>query len=248
MPGVEAPPATGGTHPGGPLFLTFAEALACERRLLAELAQSRESHAKFLVWRTPTALIVPRGMPARANFDAAARDAAQRGWPVHERDTGGDLTPQAPGVINVSLAFKDESAKPSIAKAYLRLLQPVIAFLKEGMGFDAASASVEGSFCDGAYNLVYDGRKLGGTAQRWKMVQGPGEAPVAHVLSHIAIMADMPLDSAVETMNAFYRLSGIEKEIRLERHVSLASIVGAQQAEPAKVADQLAAYLSARRL
>jgi hypothetical protein len=187
-------------------------------------------------------------MPARSNFDAAAEDARARGWPVFERDTGGDLTPQAPGTINVSLAFKDDSPVPSIERAYRRLLEPVIAFFGERMNLSMSAASVAGAFCDGAYNLVFDGRKLGGTAQRWKMLRGSREKPEAHALAHIAIMADMHLNDAIAAINSFYEICRIDRRVDLARHVTLAGIIGRERANPEALASEISGFLRGRRL
>ena len=234
-------------QPGSNGLLEFSQAIALERELLSALSLAEGAQGRILVWRTGKALIVPRGMPSRPHFEAAAKDAMSRGWPVFERDTGGDLTPQAPGMINVSLAFKDESPVPSIERAYRRLLEPIISYFHECMGLKMSAGSVAGSFCDGAYNLVFDGRKLGGTAQRWKMMRGSREKPEAHALAHIAIMADMPLADAIETINAFYEICGIYRRAALDRHVTLAEIVGPEQAKPEMIAAGIAHFLSHRK-
>ena len=53
-------------------------------------------------------------------FRARAEAVEALGLPVFERDTGGDLTPQEPGIVNLSLAFRMDGEGASIKEAYLR--------------------------------------------------------------------------------------------------------------------------------
>jgi lipoate-protein ligase A len=229
-------------------LLSFEEALEAERALLARLSEQGATSAGFIVWRTHQALIVPRGMSARPCFPEAARAAGALGWDVKERDTGGDLTPQAPGMINLSMAFRDDTAPPSIGRAYHRLLAPLLSFLKDEMGLEAYASAIEGSFCDGDYNVAVAGRKLGGSAQRWKMSRTPAGGRAADIMAHVALICDMPLDRAIGAINEFYRLCKIDRRIDVERHVSLADMVGADRARPARVAAEIASFLAARRI
>lgn len=239
---------TGGASTAPDEMLSFETALQRERELLAGLGGG-EHTPRFLVWRTPQALIMPRGMGAKPGVQYAATEMARQGWPVHERDTGGDLSPQSPGIVNLSLAFRDDSASPSIARAYVRLIEPVNRFLLSEFGIETTAAAVPGSFCDGAYNVVAGGRKLGGTAQRWRMVRkadgGPGGADV---LAHVALLCSLELVEAVCAINTFYALCGIEKRVEAERHVTLAEIVGAERARPEEVSAALGQYLETERL
>ena len=207
---------------------------------------------RFAIWRTPQALIVPRGMPGRANFDAAAAGAEEQGWPVFERDTGGDLTPQTPGIVNLSLVFRMDGDRPSIETAYRRLTAPVLAFLKSEFGLDATTQAVPGAFCDGAYNIAVGGKKLGGTAQRWRLLTAKDVAPAvadgaAHtpatpasaVLAHVALLCTIDLAPAIGMLNTFYRDLGLERRVDLDKHVTLAALTGDARADPAAVAAQL---------
>ena len=224
-------------------LLSFETALQRERELLAGLGAG-EHAPLFLVWRTPKALIMPRGMGAKPGVQDAATEMARQGWPVHERDTGGDLSPQSPGIVNLSLAFRDESASPSIGCAYVRLLESVNRFLTTEFDIEATATAVPGSFCDGAYNVVVDGRKLGGTAQRWRMVRKADGAGGADVLAHVALLCSLDLVEAVCAINTFYALCGIEKRVEAERHVTLAELAGSERARPDAVAAKLGAFLA----
>lgn len=224
--------------------ITFADALARERALLDVMKEAPAGACQALVWRTGKAIIVPRGLPSRDYFASAAGAVAALGFPVHERDTGGDLTPQSPGVVNLSLAYRLDGKEASIGEAYARLTAPVLAFLKAAYGIDARTASIPGAFCDGAFNVAIGERKLAGTAQKWKLLGGEGEKRRVSVLGHIAIMATNDLAPAVDALNAFYAASGSDRRIVRERHVTLADVLGPARADAAWVARDLAQFLS----
>jgi hypothetical protein len=250
--------------------IPYPEALETERQLLREIAIG-DGAPRFAVWRTPQALIVPRGMPGRENFASAAAGAEDQGWPVYERDTGGDLTPQTPGMVNLSLVFRMEDARPSIESAYRRLTAPVLAFLKSEFGLDATTQAVPGAFCDGAYNIAFGGQKLAGTAQRWRLLNAGargdfGATPAsvaprpasaaprpasdrapAHasaVLAHVALMCTIDLAPAIEMLNAFYRDLGIDRHVERDKHVTLEELFGRDKAGADKVAKALEKHLS----
>jgi hypothetical protein len=258
-----------------PLTIPYPDALANERQLLREIATG-DGTPRFAVWRTPQALIVPRGMPGRANFEVAATNAEAAGWPVYERDTGGDLTPQTPGIVNLSLVFRMEEARPSIAVAYKRLTRPVIDFLKSEFGLDATTQAVPGAFCDGAYNIAVGGKKLAGTAQRWRLLNADARgaeagtggaapasvaprvaprplaesatAPASAVLAHVALMCTIDLAPAIEMLNTFYRDLGLERHVDLDKHVTLVELAGSDAAGAEAIAGALERFLAGYRL
>lgn len=242
MSGPQANAALGTKTPTARPVIAFGDALERERMLLAAAARG-EGVRQFSVWRTHQALIVPRGMPARAHFEMAADAARRAGWPVFERDTGGDLTPQGPGMVNLSLVFRMEGAERKIAAAYRALIAPVIAFLDKEFGLTAEAAAVPGAFCDGAYNIAISNRKLAGTAQRWRLLNGDGETKPVAVLAHIALMSTFDLAPAIDVINGFYVNCGIERTVDLEKHVTLADLVGRDRAHPAAVAEALSRFL-----
>ena len=231
-------------------LIPYGQALELERHLLRAMAQG-DGQPRFAVWRTHQALIVPRGMPGRANFETASRNADAAGWPVFERDTGGDLTPQSPGIVNLSLVFRIDDARPSIADAYRRLTRPVKAFLKAQYGIDAVTSAVPGAFCDGAFNIAVAGRKLGGTAQRWRMlnatsgdtINGASELKSAAVLAHVALMCTNSLAPAVGVLNAFYQDLALDRHVEFDRHIVLAECAGDADAGAAGVAATLDRFL-----
>lgn len=219
--------------------VSFEEAQQRERELFAGAARLPPGVAQVLVWRTEKSIIVPRGMPARSRFAEAAAAVEKRGFPVYERDTGGDLTPQSPGMINLSMVFRLEGANPNIKGAYLRLVHPVIEFLRDRYGIAADVCAVPGAFCDGAYNIAYQGKKLAGTAQRWRLIGGEGTTRQAAVLGHVALLADVDLVPAIDALNEFYAIAGMDRHIELDRHFTLVELFGRDFVEPAAVAEEL---------
>jgi len=156
--------------------------------LLAAVAAGRAGPSALL-WRAGArALVLPERFARTPPFASAADESARAGWPVFTRKTGGGITPQGPGVLNLALAFRaDPGRSRAIRASYGVICDPLIEALA-GLGIAAAAAPVAGSFCDGDHNLAVGGRKLVGTAQRWR-----GETCLAHAL----ILSDMALTPAV---------------------------------------------------
>lgn len=224
--------------------IAFNDALSHERHLLDSVKDAPAGMCVALVWRTPKAIIVPRGLPSRDYYPKACAAAQALGFALHERDTGGDLTPQGEGVVNLSLAYRLDGKQASIADAYVALTDPVLAFLKFSYGISARTASIPGAFCDGAYNVALGDKKLAGTAQKWKLLGGEGNTRRVSVLGHIAIMASNDLAPALDALNAFYEASGSERRVLPDRHVTLADVLGPARADAAWVARDLAEFLS----
>jgi len=222
--------------------ITFAEAQARERALLESARDMAPDEMRWLIWRTEKAIVVPRGLPDRDDFAAAASTVEALGFAVFERDTGGDLTPQEPGVVNLSLVFRMDGENAAIKDAYLRLTAPVIAFLGARYALAARTAAIPGAFCDGAYNIACGGKKLAGTAQRWKLIGGEGPARRVAVLGHLALMVSMDLDPAIAALNAFYAAARLERKIIPGRHVTLSELFG-QPLDAGAVAHSLAEFL-----
>lgn len=185
--------------------------------------------AGFLIWRCSKSLVVPQRLTRRPQFAMASARMALDGWPVQVRATGGDLTPQSPGLINVALAFRSKRHKGAIEDSYMTLCHPLIGYLAE-LGITAECASVNGAFCDGDYNLVVEGRKLAGTAQRWRQLD-PGISESSNefaVLSHAVVLCEAELDWLWQAGNTFYHQCGMEASIQGDRHVALSELLPAR--------------------
>ncbi len=223
-------------------LLHFSAAQRLEREML-EAAAVQGRGSSWAVWRTHQSLVVPSLIANAANFHVASLDMSLRGWPVYVRDTGGDVTPQSPGVVNATAAFVvPRTASLSIETTYRQFCEPLLRFLRT-LGVDAYLSSVPGAFCDGAFNIVVAGKKLAGTAQRWRLTRTQDGAPAVAVLAHAAILADPDIELSIDATNRFYRLCGGEREVDPRRHTSTAALLTTSRAGARQLSTQLVDYL-----
>ncbi len=199
--------------------LAFHDALAHERALLDRVASGTSDH-ELALWSTEACLVAPRNLTVKPGFAAAQAMLATAGITVHERDTGGDLMPQGPGIVNVSLVFVAPPAM-SIADAYDVLCGPIENLLA-AHGVAARRGSIPGSFCDGAHNIAVGDRKLVGTAQRWRR----GRDGRTTVLAHAAIICEGSLDDLAEAANRLYAACDLDRRVRADLHVRLFDLPG----------------------
>jgi len=184
--------------------------------------------ASAFLWRAAApALVLPERFARGPGFADVAAARAAEGWPVTTRKTGGGITPQGPGVVNLALAFRVPPPRSrDIRGSYDAICSPLIAALA-ALGLRATAAPITGSFCDGDHNLAVAGRKIAGTAQRWR-----GNACLAHAL----ILTDLDLAPAVAAVARLSAGLGHDTEFRPDRHSRLADLL----ASPANLPDRLA--------
>lgn len=191
---------------------------------LIELAGQGQQVA--CVWQSPQSLVVPRTYSGRPEFKAACGTFAELGWPVTVRLSGGGIVPQGPGIVNVSLAYEIQGKPMDHAgAAYLTLCSAIGDALRV---WDIASrpAAVQGSFCDGRYNLaIGEGdelRKVAGTAQVWRRSPRYRTGCERHcVLVHALILAAVDTQGVTQIANAFETATGGLLRYRAERIASL---------------------------
>ncbi len=193
---------------------TAAEGLAFEHGLFVSGGQ------QVGLWSAASrAVVCPRRFEKKAGFDAAALALKGLGYPVHLRPTGGGAVPQGPGSVNIALAF--DAPNGFTIEAGYRLLTQIITDGLGPHGSRLKTGDTPGSFCDGAWNLSVDGRKIVGTAQRLRPIGGGRQ----RVLAHALILADesyMPGADAVATFHECLGLNPIEKSV----HTSLSAAFG----------------------
>lgn len=207
-----------------PVAVTVEVGLRAEQDLLAAVCRGEQDHG-VLFWRpTDRALVMPRRMSRLEGFEAACAELAIAGWPVLLRETGGEPVPQSPAVINIALVYvapRSEGDHGRIESAYERLCQPLCEALREWGGV-ASVGEIEGAFCDGRYNVNLNGRKLVGTAQRWR--QGlNGKRPV--VLVHGALLLDNERETMVAAVNRFNECCELEQRCLADSHIALHEVV-----------------------
>lgn len=226
--------AVAATAQDTPPFTTcgVVDGLALERAMLADVASGATAAAVRLWHAADRALVVPRALARGRRFARASAVLEHLGYPVVVRESGGDVVPQAPGVCNVAVAFSAPSGgiagRLSVGAAYEVVCTPLTLWLRR-QGVAAAVGSVAGAFCDGRYNVTIDGRKVAGTAQRWRQTRWGSPA----VLAHAAIMVDVDVAELVHVTNTFYRLCGVERRCEVASHTTLATALAAGGDAPA---------------
>lgn len=202
-------------------FDTPAEGLAAEMALLDAVAAGGTASA-VLVWQTKRSLVVPGWTANRAGFEAAAQRSAAAGWPVAVRATGGGATPQGPGILNLAVAFAaSPRAGVSVRGSYEVICRPIASVLR-GLGLRPAIGAVEGSFCDGAFNLALGGRKVVGTAQRWRRRASGGHAILAHAL----ILVDGDNAARVAAIARLNHAVSLTAPLRIDAHTTVRAALG----------------------
>ena len=181
----------------------------------------------MLFWQpTDHALVMPRRLSRLPGFELASIELAASGWPILLRETGGEPVPQSASTVNIAVVYappRSEGDHSRIETAYRRLCEPVYDLLT-ALGGEASLGEIEGAFCDGRFNVNLNGRKLVGTAQRWRQSKG-GLRPVG--LVHGALLLDNERESMVAAVNRFNQLCELEQRCRAESHIALHEVVDA---------------------
>ena len=132
--------------------------------------------------------------------------------PVAIRQTGGTAVPQGPGTLNVSVIIR-RPGPPSIRDTYAELVG-ALAQGFAGIGLDTTVGARPGSFCDGEFNLLHEGRKLVGTAQRWAADGAGGSL----CLMHCAVLAGGDPDWLCARTEALYAACGQSRSYDPDAH------------------------------
>ena len=200
--------------------------LAAEQDLLASVCAGDADYG-LLFWRpNDNALVMPRRLSRLAGFSDASETLSDIGWPVLLRESGGEPVPQSPSTVNVALVYVQPKSDPDrdrIENAYMRLCQPMLDVLGE-LGGAASLGEVAGAFCDGRFNVNLNGRKMVGTAQRWRQSQG-GQRPV--VLAHGAMLLHNERVEMVNAVNRFNQMCELEQRCSADSHIALHELFAA---------------------
>lgn len=194
-------------------FATPSDGIAREEALLAA------EWPRLILWQAEqTALVVPKSWTRREGFAAAEATCEADGWPLIARSSGGGGVPQGLSTVNLALVVPVNQGF-TLDDGY-RLICGAIAEALKRFGVATDVGSVDGSFCDGAWNVTAGGKKLGGTAQRWC---GRTRGRVA--LIHAAILLELPAQSFWRALDQVHFAMGLRSVIRPDAHVALNAIL-----------------------
>src|SRR5690606_22728945 len=133
--------------------------------------------------------------------------------------------------------------------AYLLICQMISRALTP-FGISCHPAAVEGSFCDGRYNLAIGRgehiRKVAGTAQVWRRLPTPDneQAHTQVVLVHALILACVDIQAVTTQANRFEQMLGSEKRYKPDRAASLFDLCTLPECSPGDFLDALKASLA----
>lgn len=180
------------------------------------------------IWQAHQGLVVPRTYLQSPTFDDACQAFRSRGWPISVRHSGGGVVPQGPGILNISLAYAIEGRPLDHSDTAYQLLCDLISDAIAPFGIPSHTRAVEGSFCDGRFNLAVgsdaDVRKIAGTAQLWRRLPHPERGHVQTVLVHALLLVACDVDAVTEQANALEYALGNPRRYLPERAASLHSL------------------------
>lgn len=191
---------------------------------LLEAVRAGRAEPTARIWECGRCVAVSRADRRLPHFERAAEVLAAEGWPVLVRESGGAAVPQAPGILCLSLAFRPE--RSTLESSYA-LLCEMVARALGALGVEASIGNVPGSFCDGRFDVAVDGRKIAGTAQRWRA--RPGSVRGA-ILAHALVLVDVDRAAATRAVNRFYALAGDGRRTEPEAMVTLREALAARGA------------------
>lgn len=207
-------------------------AIANETRVALSM-QHDAGHARpvAMIWSCRPCLVVSSRDQQRLVFAGASRRLRDRGWPVLARASGGAVVPQGPGILNLTLVWLvPAECSPSITEHFRRLCA-VIQTALWSLGVECESGSVPGSFCDGRFNIVVAGRKLGGTAQRW-IPGSHGHRPA--IIAHAVLLAEPLGWEAIEAITCYQSLAGAGERFDPSTSISLAEVLQSGSHSPVR--------------
>lgn len=192
------------------------------------------------IWTAQQGLVVPRTYTRWPQFEDVCMAFAREGWPITVRLSGGGVVPQGPGILNLSLAFPVQGRPMDHSEAAYLLICRIIQDALAPFGIPTQAQAVEGSFCDGRFNLAVSEpvRKVVGTAQVWRRI--PAGPPETHVgLVHALILTQIDPEHLSRQANRLEEALGSPRRYLASRIASL------DQLAPPDCADDFSTALHA---
>lgn len=199
-----------------------------------------DAQPQAMLWSSFQSLVVPRSYVRFTAFQHASQTMKAEGWPVYVRQSGGGVVPQLPGMLNLSLCWADYGRPLDLSNLAYEHLCSVIQRSLHRQGVAAETTAVEGSFCDGRYNLAVkstDGTyaKIAGTAQHWvnarsapwyqNSARRAGDPTDWHiVLAHALLCIESDLVMGTEQANKLELLLGSQKRYDDAKVLSLSDL------------------------
>jgi octanoyl-[GcvH]:protein N-octanoyltransferase len=203
------------------------ENLELDTKIAMEVANGKRP-ATLRLWRDceERGIVVSKKDVSGPHGQDAIEKVQKLGYHVYIRQTGGTAVPHARGVLNFSMMFP-RSQKSGTTDDYYRLLcKPQIDWLLT-YGIIAGTGEVEGSYCDGKYNVIVSGKKLVGTAQSWRGgLAGITSRHPGYILAHACIIVDVDLKWAMNLINQFYAWTDNPYRANPETSTTLKELVG----------------------
>lgn len=210
--------------PAGPL--PPASRLACELEWFDALNASSNI---LSIWEPQRALAVTALEAAMPNFAVAAEAAEGRGFAVHVRRSGGGCVCLGPGTLVISHLYG--ATCDDIDRSYRDFAAKLITAIAR-VHIPLRIGQVSGAYCDGRFDLNWNGLKVGGIAQRRRARAGNSNVWVHAVLSVEADSLRLPLEVAT-----FYSDLGSERRVRDAATTALACCVSSTRPSAAVTAD-----------
>ncbi|WP_159834892.1 lipoyl protein ligase domain-containing protein [Burkholderia sp. 8Y] len=222
----------------------------------ALLARAASGEAVAHIWTAPVSLSLPRSYQRYPALADARASFARRGCPVWLRLSGGGLVPQGPGIVNLSLAYPVRAPMGTLSDAVYLHLCRILGDALYTLGVLTHHQAVEGSFCDGRFNLAWgpgnDARKIAGTAQYWRRVPQSSDdrdTPLYAVLAHAVLLVNADPVEINERANAFEALISSGRSYQEMKVVTVAQALAYECFDipadlQARVCDALAARLA----
>jgi lipoate-protein ligase A len=204
---------------------------------LAWLDEALAGRPRAVLWHGARGLVAPMSYQRHAALEAVRAAFAADGWPVRPRRSGGGVVPQGPGILNLSLAYPIDGPPGTLAEAVYARLCDVLALALARLGIEAKPRAVEGSFCDGRFNLAVGARKIAGTAQYWR--RGGGRQAV---LAHALLLVDADVAELTARANDFEAALGSDRRYRAE---VLTTVANEYQGPPIALDAELRRHLCA---
>jgi lipoate-protein ligase A len=196
-----------------------------------------DGRPRAVLWHGAGGLVAPMSYQRHAALEAVRAAFGADGWPVRLRRSGGGVVPQGPGILNLSLAYPIDGPPGTLAEAVYMRLCDVLALALARLGIEAKPRAVEGSFCDGRFNLAVGVRKIAGTAQYWR--RGGGRQAV---LAHALLLVDADVAELTARANDFEAALGSGRRYRAE---VLTTVANEYQGPPIALDAELRRHLCA---